>query len=175
AVGGACYVVVCSCGILFFFSSRRRHTGCSRDWSFRLCSSDLECTNMSCIPMLMSFTSPGVKLISIGMHDMLVHSWAGDYQALQAVDLPMSADTSVAVPELSRLCRELLGNDGKKKAAIEARQKELAEKHSSRRAKWLADAQAKGSQKEISTAWLALELGEVIRKEDWVLVNGSSN
>src|SRR5262249_42097612 len=27
-------------------------------------------------------TSPGVKLISISMHDMLVHSWAGDYQAL---------------------------------------------------------------------------------------------
>jgi acetolactate synthase I/II/III large subunit len=120
-------------------------------------------------------TSPGVKLISISMHDMLVHSWAGDYQALQALDLPMCADTSVAVPELTRLCRELLGNDVKKKAGIEARQKELGEKHKSRRARWLADAQAKGSRKEISTAWLALELGEVIKKEDWVLVNGTSN
>ncbi len=89
------------------------------------------------------------------MNDMLVHSWANDYQALQAIDVPMSADTSVAVPELTRLCRELVGSDSKKKAAIEARQKELAEKHKSRRAKWRADAQAKGSQKEISTAWLA--------------------
>ncbi len=120
-------------------------------------------------------TSPGVKIISISMSDMLVHSWANDYQALQAVDVPMSADTSVAVPELTRLCRELLGSDGKKKAAIEARQKELAEKHRSRRAKWLADAQAKGSQKEISTAWLALEIGEAIKREEWVLVNGTSN
>lgn len=120
-------------------------------------------------------TSPGVKLISISMNDMLVHSWAGDYQALQAVDLPMCADTSVAVPELARLCRELIGHDGKKTAAIEARQKELGEKHKSRRARWLADAQAKGSQKEISTAWLAHELGETIKKEDWVLVNGTSN
>jgi acetolactate synthase I/II/III large subunit len=120
-------------------------------------------------------TSPGVKLISISMHDMLVHSWAGDYQALQAVDLPMCADTSVAVPELTRLCRELLGNDGKKKASIEAKQNELAEAHKSRRAKWLADAQAKSSRKEISTAWLALELGDVIKKEDWILVNGTSN
>jgi acetolactate synthase I/II/III large subunit len=120
-------------------------------------------------------TSPGVKLISISMNDMLVHSWAGDYQALQAVDLPMCADTSVAVPELTRLCRELIRNDGKKKGAFEARQKELGEKHKSRRAKWLADAQAKGSQKEISTAWLAHELGETIKKEDWVLVNGTSN
>jgi acetolactate synthase I/II/III large subunit len=120
-------------------------------------------------------TSPTVKLINISMHDMLVHSWAGDYQALQALDVPMCADTAVAVPELTRLCRELLGNDGSKKSAIEVRQKELRDKHKSRRAKWLADAQTKGSQKEISTAWLALELGETIKKEDWVLVNGTSN
>jgi acetolactate synthase I/II/III large subunit len=120
-------------------------------------------------------TSPGVKLISISMHDMLVHSWAGDYQALQPLDAPMCADTSVAVPELTRLCRELLGSDGQKKAAIDARHQEFGEKHKTRRARWLADAQAKSSQKEISTAWLALELGEVIKKEDWVLVNGTSN
>src|SRR2546429_3396506 len=30
----------CGCGI-FFFSSRRRHTRCSRDWSSDVCSSDL--------------------------------------------------------------------------------------------------------------------------------------
>jgi acetolactate synthase-1/2/3 large subunit len=120
-------------------------------------------------------TSPSVKIISISMNDMLVHSWANDFQALQAVDVPMSADTAIAVPELTRLCRELLGNDAKKKAAIETRQRELADKHNSRRAKWLADAQAKGSQNEISTAWLALEIGEAIKRENWVLVNGTSN
>jgi len=120
-------------------------------------------------------TSPGLKIISISMSDMLVHSWANDFQALQAVDFPMCADTSVAVPELTRLCREILGNDAKKKTALEARGKELGDKHTSRRAKWLTDARAKASQKEISTAWLALELGEVVKKEDWVLVNGNSN
>src|SRR5256884_900534 len=31
--------VVCVC--FFFFSSRRRHTRCSRDWSSDVCSSDL--------------------------------------------------------------------------------------------------------------------------------------
>src|SRR2546422_4179437 len=29
-------------GIFFFFSSRRRHTRCSRDWSSDVCSSDLD-------------------------------------------------------------------------------------------------------------------------------------
>jgi thiamine pyrophosphate-dependent acetolactate synthase large subunit-like protein len=120
-------------------------------------------------------TAPTVKIITISMNDMLVHSWANDFQALQPVDVAMSADTSVAVPELTRLCREALGNGAQKKAAIEARQNELAAKHQSRRAKWLADAKAKGAQKEISTAWLALELGETIKGENWVLVNGTSN
>jgi len=120
-------------------------------------------------------TLPSVKIASISMNDMLVHSWANDYQALQPVDIPMSADTAVAVPELARLCRELLGNDNKKKSAIETRRKELGEKHKARRAKWRADAEAKGSQKEISTAWLGLEIGEAVKREDWVLVNGTSN
>ena len=31
-----------SCECVFFFSSRRRHTRCSRDWSSDVCSSDLE-------------------------------------------------------------------------------------------------------------------------------------
>src|SRR2546429_7264478 len=29
------------CHVFFFFSSRRRHTRCSRDWSSDVCSSDL--------------------------------------------------------------------------------------------------------------------------------------
>src|SRR2546429_2916564 len=31
--------------LCFFFSSRRRHTRCSRDWSSDVCSSDLMATN----------------------------------------------------------------------------------------------------------------------------------
>jgi thiamine pyrophosphate-dependent acetolactate synthase large subunit-like protein len=120
-------------------------------------------------------TTPGVRIASISMNDMLVHSWANDFQALQAIDVPMCGDTSVAVPELTRLCRELIAKDSAKKATIETRQKELSEKHKNRRAKWLSDAQAKGSQKDISTAWLALEIGEAIKREDWVCVNGTSN
>src|SRR5256884_6680015 len=35
---------VCDGIVVFFFSSRRRHTRCSRDWSSDVCSSDLEMT-----------------------------------------------------------------------------------------------------------------------------------
>src|SRR5256884_6458468 len=34
-------VIVRMCTCVFFFSSRRRHTRCSRDWSSDVCSSDL--------------------------------------------------------------------------------------------------------------------------------------
>src|SRR5256884_1135112 len=33
--------------LVFFFSSRRRHTRCSRDWSSDVCSSDLEGVNLA--------------------------------------------------------------------------------------------------------------------------------
>src|SRR6266498_4716736 len=32
---------MCDVSVLFFFSSRRRHTRCGRDWSSDVCSSDL--------------------------------------------------------------------------------------------------------------------------------------
>src|SRR5205809_3646849 len=35
-------LLLCSNVVKFFFSSRRRHTSCSRDWSSDVCSSDLE-------------------------------------------------------------------------------------------------------------------------------------
>src|SRR2546422_4608802 len=38
----------------FFFSSRRRHTRCSRDWSSDVCSSDLLPGEGNCKPLLRS-------------------------------------------------------------------------------------------------------------------------
>src|SRR2546429_7286787 len=35
----------------FFFSSRRRHTRCSRDWSSDVCSSDLWIQHLGCHPL----------------------------------------------------------------------------------------------------------------------------
>src|SRR2546429_5870493 len=41
----------------FFFSSRRRHTRCSRDWSSDVCSSDLDRRRV----LWLSHTVPGVQ------------------------------------------------------------------------------------------------------------------
>src|SRR2546422_11672678 len=57
--------------IVFFFSSRRRHTRCSRDWSSDVCSSDLENALTKQYAALcasdgatLEFTADGVKEIA---------------------------------------------------------------------------------------------------------------
>src|SRR2546429_4891632 len=44
-----------TCWIFFFFSSRRRHTRCSRDWSSDVCSSDLLLASLA----LVQVAAPG--------------------------------------------------------------------------------------------------------------------
>src|SRR2546422_10186317 len=45
----------------FFFSSRRRHTRCSRDWSSDVCSSDLESSKI--VPSLMENWAFGCRVL----------------------------------------------------------------------------------------------------------------
>src|SRR2546429_1754689 len=49
---GAIFAQVSILGLFFFFSSRRRHTRCSRDWSSDVCSSDLWSPSSDVIPSL---------------------------------------------------------------------------------------------------------------------------
>lgn len=119
-------------------------------------------------------TSPEVKIIHISLNDMLVRSWAEDYQHLQPVDLPISGDSSLAVPELVRLCREMIGNNKKMCQSIDTRYKALRASHEQRRVKWSKEALLTATRQDISLAFLAQEIGEVIKKEDWVLVNGTA-
>src|SRR5687768_18190626 len=42
--------------VFFFFSSRRRHTRCSRDWSSDVCSSDLDGRTVAAMDVL----APGI-------------------------------------------------------------------------------------------------------------------
>src|SRR5256884_3530114 len=50
------------CDVFFFFSSRRRHTRCSRDWSSDVCSSDLtharDQSSFSCCAASQGFSAP---------------------------------------------------------------------------------------------------------------------
>src|SRR5205809_4210709 len=47
----------------FFFSSRRRHTRCSRDWSSDVCSSDLEAASIVSQPTLVVGSQDGSRFV----------------------------------------------------------------------------------------------------------------
>src|SRR2546422_11076639 len=49
---------------LFFFSSRRRHTRCSRDWSSDVCSSDLTPDSGSPAPARQALANPIARIMS---------------------------------------------------------------------------------------------------------------
>src|SRR6266542_5967721 len=76
--------------IFFFFSSRRRHTICYRDWSSDVCSSDLDgAGGFTCSP-----STPGLPPGSYPYWDAAVGDFNGDGKADLAV---VGAGTAVAV------------------------------------------------------------------------------
>jgi len=119
-------------------------------------------------------TKPSAKIIHISMNDMLVKSWVHDYYALQAVDVPISANTAIAIPALTGICRNLLRKNEAQKKAVKGRFDEIRKHHDETRKRWAEESGRLSDAKVVATSFLAHELWEVIRKEDWVLANGSA-
>jgi acetolactate synthase-1/2/3 large subunit len=99
--------------------------------------------------------------------DLLVHSWAADYQRLQPVDLNLVGETRVALPALAAL----LEPSGDAHADRQARAQRLGAESATRRATWEARARAHAQSPTISTAYLAVALRDALEGHDWVLSN----
>ena len=111
------------------------------------------------------------RVIHISLNDLLTRSWAQEQGRLQPVDLPIAADTAVALPALTARCRALAEGD----AAFAARQRErletLSAQHRRLRDQWWEEAAQVRGTRPIAFAHLAATLGDVIKDERWVLVN----
>src|SRR2546422_9843466 len=79
--------------VFFFFSSRRRHTRCSRDWSSDVCSSDLPRDRMALVTddvkLLVDFTGE-MRLLKTKLDSLKARAMSGwlgsskQYDALMA-------------------------------------------------------------------------------------------
>lgn len=121
--------------------------------------------------LFQSAVSEHTTIIHITMGDLFVRSWAADYERLPAVDLPIAADTSVALPTLVELCRERLRPEAAERYA--ARLAELRSRQQQHRQQWQHMAQRAVGQHPIAVASAVQAIWEVLRYEDWVLVNNS--
>jgi len=115
----------------------------------------------------------GARLIHISFNDFMVRSWAQEYGRLQPIDLPIAADTSLAIPAITDLCRSAVEADGALRTRVDRRRKSLEHMHRALRDTWRAAADRAGSERPIALARLASDLWDVAKDEDWVLVNRS--
>lgn len=111
--------------------------------------------------------------IDIGFGDLELSSWAMDYQRLMHAQLRVLADTTLAIPALTELCRARVAADPGMKTLIGERSRRTAERHREARAKWAAQALENRDASPVTLPRLAAEVWEVIRHEDWVLTAGT--
>ncbi len=108
---------------------------------------------------------PSANVIHITLSDFAVRSWATTFQRLAATDVPILADTAVALPAL--LARvEAKPPDP---AARAARSERLRATHEELRRDARIRCEERRHDRPIAPAWLAAEVWEALRGEDWVL------
>lgn len=114
------------------------------------------------------------KIISISVNDLLVRSWAGDYQRLVPVDIAIAADTAIALPLLVSLIRDYLMESGFERDRASERGAVWADKNRAVRARLRAQAAAEAERSPLSLATVAATVWEVLKEEpDWWLANGN--
>jgi thiamine pyrophosphate-dependent acetolactate synthase large subunit-like protein len=124
---------------------------------------------------LQPLISGHAKIVHISLADFAIRSWAGDYQRLHRVDLPIAADTSVALRQLLAACRDLLGRAGAQGERFSARLARAKAVHETQRQGWREHAQQLADQTPMAPATVAGAVWEVIKDRQWRLVNGTLN
>jgi acetolactate synthase-1/2/3 large subunit len=114
-------------------------------------------------------TRKDCKIIDIGFADINISKWSQDFMQLQEIDLHIAADTLVAIPQLTLMCEEVLGKNGKKREEIRSRFEEHKRTHDALRAGWQEEVKKNWQGEPMSLPRLAHEIWQVIKNEDWVL------
>lgn len=111
-------------------------------------------------------------LIDVGTHEGGSSSLVPDTFALKETELPIAADTALAIPALLAAIEERLADDDARRDALAARAERLGDHAREQRLAWVDVAEAKHAESPIATSTLAAAIWDVIQDEKWVLVNG---
>lgn len=139
-----------------------------RDWERSTHENDrVNRTLKACYP-------PTCRFIDVGFGELEISSWSMDYSRFSEAALRLLADTTLAIPALTDLCRRRIAADPKLAAAVAARTAKIAERHQAQRARAREDARKDwDASAPMTTARLASEVWEQIKNEDWVLTAGT--
>ena len=139
----------------------------ARDW-------EKPTTELVSITRTMTSLVPATcRWIDIGFGDLELSSWAMDYQRLLHADLRVMADTAVAIPLLTKLCKRRVAASAKLATRIKKRIAAIGKRHHALRAKWATQALVDRDASPITLPRLASEVWQAIKHEDWVLTAGT--
>lgn len=113
--------------------------------------------------------APGCTLVDIGFADIGISSWSADYGSWYEPDERVVADTSLALPQLLRACRDASAEDRAEWRAT------LSERSAARRRAWRDTAAAGHPEGGITSAQLVAAVGDAIAPHDWVLTAGTGD
>lgn len=120
-----------------------------------------------------SIINKSARVVHIGMSDYLNRGWAADYQEMAKLDMAISASPGAALNELVAFCKHTIKKSGLlKQRELDKRRRFWSKKREELRQQWKDEAVKQKQSVPVSIASLAAETWDVIRKEDWVLVNG---
>jgi acetolactate synthase-1/2/3 large subunit len=111
------------------------------------------------------------RVVDLGFNHVGISSWSHDFAALHETDLQVTADTSVALPQLIELCRDMANRHEERKQ----RRAALAEMHDDTWEGWRRGAASSWDESPVSTARLASEVWDVVKDYDWVLSAGTAH
>ncbi len=112
-------------------------------------------------------------IVTVGVSDLLVRSWTGDYQRQVPADVAIAADTSIALPLLLSLVRERLIGNREARDRFSQRGAVWADRNRERRARWRQQAETTRDHSPLSLGAVSASVWEAIKDEDWSLVNGN--
>jgi acetolactate synthase-1/2/3 large subunit len=108
-------------------------------------------------------------VLDVGFNEVGISAWSHDFAQLHETDVQVTADTSVALPLLLDLCRELNAKPR------EAWRRRLEELHDQTWSGWRGEAERDSGLSPVATSRLAAEVWEVVKDYDWVLTAGTAS
>ncbi len=119
-----------------------------------------------------SFVAPDAKVIHVSLWDLLQHSWASDYERLEAVDLPITGATRVVLPELLDFVRQALNRDGGSSSRIAGRRAALEGEQAKLQEQRTAGATRGWDNRPIAHNRLFGDLWSIVKDLPFTFVNG---
>ncbi len=117
--------------------------------------------------------APKARTVHVSLHELLVRSWSNDYDRLAPIDLPITADSKVFLPELVRRLKKEKSRLGKIHSSLERRAAKLGKLRSRLLQSIEQETRRQWNNVPISSLRLAAETADVLKNENWVLTQSS--